>query len=129
MEIILQNILSNAMRYGDFIQVQAAEHNGKVIVEIRDNGPGVNVQEIKRSLVSAGGSRDPESTQLGLRVTLHLLKKCGGQLFVLNKQDGGATFILEFPRQSSSYPIKITDLRSAPGWSPIDLSKRMITMR
>lgn len=101
MEIILQNILSNAMRYGDFIQVQAAEHNGKVIVEIRDNGPGVNVQGIKRSLVSAGGSRDPESTQLGLRVTLHLLKKCGGQLFVLNKLGGGATFILEFPRQSS----------------------------
>jgi len=98
MEVILQNILSNAMRYGDFIQVKAAEHNSKVIVEIRDNGPGVNVQEIKRSLVSAGGRRDPESTQLGLRVTLHLLERCGGQLFVLNKLGGGATFILEFPK-------------------------------
>lgn len=106
MEVILQNILSNAMRYGDFIQVQAAERNGKVVVEIRDNGPGVNVQEIKRSLVSAGRRRDAESTQLGLRVTLHLLEKCRGQLLVLNKLGAGATFILEFPRQSTHTELK-----------------------
>jgi signal transduction histidine kinase len=103
MEVILQNILSNAMRYGDFIQVKAAEYNSKVILEISNNGPGVNVQEIKRSLVSAGRRRDAESTQLGLRVTLHLLEKCGGQLFVLNKLGGGATFILEFPQQPPSH--------------------------
>ncbi len=99
-EVILQNILSNAMRYGDFIQVKTAEHNSKVIVEIRDNGPGVNVQEVKRSLVSAGTHRGQGSTHLGLRVTLHLLEKCGGRLSVLNKPGGGASFILEFPKES-----------------------------
>jgi signal transduction histidine kinase len=98
MEIILQNLLSNAMRYGDFIQVKTAEHNSTVTVEIRDNGPGVNVQEFKRSLVSAGGRQSAESTQLGLRVTLHLLEKIGGRLFVLNKPGGGTAFILEFPK-------------------------------
>lgn len=106
MEIILQNIMSNAMRHGDFIQVKTEEHADKVIVEIRDNGPGVNVQEIKRSLVSAGGRRGAESTQLGLRVTLHLLEKCGGRLFVLNQPGRGAAFSLEFPKKSRPTHLK-----------------------
>ena len=98
MEVILQNILGNAMRNGNFIQVKTEEHNSKIMVEIRDNGPGINVQEIKRSLVSAGERRRVESTQLGLQVTLHLLEKCRGRLFALNKPGGGACFILEFPK-------------------------------
>jgi signal transduction histidine kinase len=99
MEVILQNILSNAMRAGDFIQVRVTEPNGRVRVEICDNGPGIDVAAIKRNLVSAEERRDAESTQLGLRVTLHLLEKCGGQLFASNKTGAGAAFILEFPQQ------------------------------
>ena len=99
MEVILQNILSNAMRVGDFIQIRVAERNGKVMVEIGDNGPGVDVEEIKRKLVSSSHRQGAESTQLGLRVTLHLLEKCGGQLLTWNRASGGAAFNLEFPRQ------------------------------
>lgn len=99
MEVILQNILSNAMSHGDFIRVRVTEHNGRVLVEICDNGPGIDVAAIKRNLVSAEERRDSESTQLGLRVTLHLLEKCGGQLFALNKTGAGAAFILEFSQQ------------------------------
>jgi signal transduction histidine kinase len=98
MEVILQNILSNAMRYGDFIQVQAAEQNGVIMVEILDNGPGLEPAEIKRNLVSAGSRRRADSTQLGLLVTLRLLEKCGGHLSVASKPGAGAAFILEFPR-------------------------------
>ncbi len=105
MEIILQNLLSNAMRFGDFIRVKAGEQDEKVMVEIWDNGPGVNIQEIKRSLVSASGCRGAESTQLGLRVTLHLIEKCGGRLSVLNKPGGGAAFSLEFPK-NPRLPVK-----------------------
>jgi signal transduction histidine kinase len=98
MEIILQNILSNAMRHADSIRVKTAEDTGKVAVEIRDNGPGINIQEIKRSLVSAGERRGIESTGLGLRISLHLLERYGGRLYAANKPEGGAAFILEFPK-------------------------------
>jgi signal transduction histidine kinase len=101
MEVILQNILSNAMRVGDLIQIKVAARNSKVVVDIRDNGPGIDVEEIKRKLVSSSRRQGAESTQLGLRVTLHLLEKCGGQLSTFNRTAGGAAFILEFPRQPS----------------------------
>ncbi len=98
MEIILQNILSNAMHYGDFIQIKAAAEEGMVRVEIRDNGPGIEMEAIKRSLVSQGARQGAESSQLGLRVTLHLLEKCGGHLSAMSKPGMGTTFILEFPK-------------------------------
>jgi signal transduction histidine kinase len=99
MEVILQNILSNAMRVGDFIQIRVAERHGRVRVEILDNGPGFDREEIKRNLVSSQGHRDAESSHLGLRVTLYLLEKCGGHLSALSIPDTGATFILDFPLQ------------------------------
>ncbi len=54
MEVILQNILSNTMHYGDFIQIKAAEHNGRVRVEIRDNGLGIDMEEIKTQCSESG---------------------------------------------------------------------------
>jgi len=101
LEVILQNILSNAMQYGDFIQIKAAAENGRVRVEIRDNGPGIEMEVIKSSLVSKGTRQGAESSQLGLRVTLHLLEKGGGHLSAMSKPGLGTTFILEFPKQSS----------------------------
>jgi signal transduction histidine kinase len=98
MEIILQNILSNAMRHADVIRVETAAHNSTVAVAIRDNGPGINVQEIKRSLVSASEPGGAESTGLGLRISLHLLERYGGHLYAANKPTGGAAFVLEFPK-------------------------------
>ncbi len=98
MEVILQNILSNAMSVGDFIQLGVTEHNGRVRVEILDNGPGFDLEEIKRNLLSSEGHRGAESSHLGLRVTLYLLEKVGGQLFALNKTGAGAAFILELPQ-------------------------------
>jgi signal transduction histidine kinase len=99
MEVILQNILSNAMRVGDFIQVAVTGHNDRVRMEISDNGPGFDLEELKRNLVSGEGPRAVESSHLGLRVTLYLLEKVGGQLYVLNEAGAGAAFILEFPQQ------------------------------
>jgi signal transduction histidine kinase len=98
MEIILQNILSNAMRYGDIVHVRTEEHNRTISLEICDNGPGIDVKEIKRSLTGAGERREADSTLLGLRVALHLLEKCGGRLYASNKPNGGGVFLLEFPK-------------------------------
>jgi signal transduction histidine kinase len=100
MEIVLQNLLSNAMRYGDSIQVTAAASVHKVRIEISDNGPGLELEKIKANLILPDKHRAPESTQLGLRTTLYLLDKSGGYLFARNKPGSGATFILEFPQRA-----------------------------
>jgi signal transduction histidine kinase len=96
MEVILENLLSNAMKYGDHIQVQVADRPGMVQVAIVDNGVGFDVEELRQLLLVARDRRESGSTQLGLRVTLHLLEKCGGRLLVSSQPGAGSNFTLEF---------------------------------
>jgi signal transduction histidine kinase len=100
MEIILQNILSNAMRFADTIEIQSVANSHMVKIEITDNGPGFELDKLKANLIGENSRIGAESTQLGLRVTLYLLDKCGGKLYAASKSGEGASFILEFPRQA-----------------------------
>ena len=99
MEIVLQNILSNAMRFANIIEIRSVENLHTVKIEITDNGPGLELDKLKADLIGGNRRLGAESTQLGLRVTLYLLDKCGGRLYAASKLGSGASFIMEFPRQ------------------------------
>jgi signal transduction histidine kinase len=79
MEVMLQNIIGNAMKYADQIQIKVEERENKVAVVVEDNGPGLEVEKLKQHLLIPGDRREAESTQLGIKVTLHPLEKFGGR--------------------------------------------------
>ena len=97
-EIILQNILSNAMKLGDNIQVRVEEKPDRVIIEVEDNGPGLDVAKLRDRVGSPPDHRRSESTLLGLEVTLHLLARIGGTLEVDSQLGKGATFFIALPK-------------------------------
>jgi signal transduction histidine kinase len=98
MEVILQNLLTNAMKSGDHIQVRVKDEDHKVQVEVEDNGPGMGIKELQSQLKAPSRRRDVESTHLGLKVSLHLLEKCQGRLLALSRPGNGATFMVELPK-------------------------------
>ena len=98
MEVILENLLSNAMKYADHIEVEVARINGAVQIAIIDHGSGFDVEELRQLLLVPRDHQELGSTQLGLRVTLHLLEKCGGHLLVSSRPGIGSNFTLEFPQ-------------------------------
>jgi len=57
----------------------------------------MEVKKLMHSLLTPADRRE-ESTHLGLKVSLHLLAKCGGRLGAWSSPGFGATFILEFPK-------------------------------
>ncbi len=97
MEVILQNIIGNAMKYADQIQIRVEERDSKVAVEVDDNGPGLDLEKLRQHLLTPGDRREAESFHLGIKVTLHLLEKFGGRLLAWSKP-GGTKFIMEFPK-------------------------------
>jgi signal transduction histidine kinase len=99
MEVILQNIIGNAMKYADQIQIRVEERDNKVTVEVEDNGPGLDMEKLRQHLLIPGDRREADSSHLGIKVTLHLLEKYGGRLLVWSKPRAGTKFILEFPKQ------------------------------
>ncbi|MFA4902282.1 MAG: HAMP domain-containing sensor histidine kinase [Desulfobaccales bacterium] len=98
MEVILQNIIGNAMKYADQIQIRVEGRDSKVAVEVEDNGPGLEVENLREHLLIPGDRREAESSHLGIKVTLHLLEKVDGRLLVWSKPGAGTKFIIEFPR-------------------------------
>jgi signal transduction histidine kinase len=103
MEVILQNIIGNAMKYADRMQIRVEERGSKVAVEVADNGPGLDVEKFRQHLLVPGDRREAESSHLGIKVSLHLLEKYGGRLLAWSRPGAGAKFILEFPKN----PAKI----------------------
>lgn len=96
LQVILQNVLTNAMQHGDSIEVEVAREAGSLRVNVKDNGPGMDVNLMKKQLRISSPGR-PDATHLGLQVTLHLLEKIGGRLLVSSRPGEGATFILKIP--------------------------------
>jgi signal transduction histidine kinase len=97
-EVVLQNILSNAMKYGDHIQVRVLDQAAQVQLEVEDNGPGLEVQNLKGVMVTTDARGKAESTHLGLSVSLYLLTKCGGRLGVSSELGRGTTFYIFLPK-------------------------------
>ena len=117
MEVVLQNILTNAMKNADYLRIQVREGVDLVQVEVKDNGPGLDIPELQRQLkVGGAGGRDTESTYLGLKVSLHLLEKCQGRLLALSPPGEGATFIIEIPKGHHS--LAAAPLEEAPAVIP-----------
>jgi signal transduction histidine kinase len=96
-EVVLQNVLSNAMKYGNQIQVRVLDQEAQIQLEVEDNGPGLEVQKLKNTLATYASGK-AESTYLGLSVSLYLLSKCGGRLGVSSEPGKGATFYILLPK-------------------------------
>jgi two-component system sensor histidine kinase KdpD len=100
---VLANLVDNAVKYSPAdaaVEVRASAVNGRVIVEVRDRGPGVSVDD--RSLIfekfgRAKTGKTLPGTGLGLFIARSIAEAHGGSLEVRGASDGGAIFTLALP--------------------------------
>lgn len=99
---VLENILSNAIRYArGYIEVRTdyESSEGKVIVMVRDDGPGFSEEQLAWAVkpyhkeYSADGE---EHFGIGLHICRELCRKHGGTLSVANSIRGGAVITASF---------------------------------
>jgi signal transduction histidine kinase len=94
---VFQNLLKNAIEEGatkvvaDF-KVEAAH----VIVSIKDNGPGMDEERVRRVLHGGFTSKE-NGTGLGLSICRHLTASHGGAFAIESKPGSGTTIRLTFP--------------------------------
>jgi signal transduction histidine kinase len=99
---ILDNLIENAIRYtpgGAQVMVSATRRNGRSLLEVADDGPGIPAEDRSRIFErfyrgSAGRLAGP-GTGLGLAIVQELARRWGGRV---DLGDGpGTRFEVEFP--------------------------------
>lgn len=97
----LINIVGNAVKYvpaGGEVFIRTWEEGGKVLVSVRDTGPGLSEEDLKRILEpfrrGSQAMKVKQGTGIGLWITQAILQAHGGKLEMGNAQEGGAIFTI-----------------------------------
>lgn len=99
MESILYNIISNAIRYSNkdrdsFITIKYYKENESKILEITDNGIGIDLEKYKNKIFGMYKtfSNYKDSKGLGLFITKNQVEAMGGKITVQSELNVGTTF-------------------------------------
>ncbi len=101
---VVFNLLSNAVKFtpaGGAIDVTAARVDGEVRVSVRDDGPGIALEDQVRIFEefqqAAAGKRQGEGTGLGLALSKRLIELHDGRIWVESQLGKGSTFVFTLP--------------------------------
>lgn len=98
---VFENLIDNAVKYGQHASIRVQETNDKLIVTITDQGPGIPESMIESVLepfvrLEHSRSRETGGTGLGLAIASNLLHSQGGSLSLRNvSSDGGLEVTVE----------------------------------
>ncbi|MEC8945230.1 MAG: ATP-binding protein [Chloroflexota bacterium] len=103
-EIVFTNLIDNAIKFseeGGEVWVDIDLNNNMVAASVRDNGVGINSEDIDRifeRFYKAERSRHNEGTGLGLSIVRHIIESFGGSIEVKSNVGEGSLFSFELPR-------------------------------
>jgi PAS domain S-box-containing protein len=100
LESIITNLLTNAIKYRDpdkedsFVRISSRNFNGIVIIEIADNGLGIDLEKYGEKLFGMYKTfhAHKDSRGLGLFLTKNQIESMGGKIEVESKIGIGSTF-------------------------------------
>lgn len=100
------NLIDNAIKYSGedtVVHVRAREENGRALVEVSDQGPGIAREHQARIFerfyrVDKSRSRRLGGTGLGLSIVKHITQAHGGTIAVHSEPGNGSTFVLSLPQ-------------------------------
>lgn len=109
MEIVLNNLISNALRFSTTngrVEIETIDKEDIVCINITDTGIGIPDEMIERFIIPS--SRDAEIKQsnetgsgLGLEIVLDFIQLHKGKIWVESKDYVGTTFFIELPKNLS----------------------------
>ncbi len=101
----LMNLLDNALKYtqeGGTIELTVRTEQENLILQVRDNGPGIPFNQISRIFerfyrIDKSRSREMGGTGLGLAIVKHAIENHGGTVSVQSEPGSGSLFTLVLP--------------------------------
>ncbi len=102
---VLVNLVGNAVKYtpdGGSIELDLSEQAAMVAVAVRDNGPGIRPEDMKRIFNEFyRASSGQEGTGLGLSIARHIVNLHGGHITVGPRPTRGTEFTFLLPKAAA----------------------------
>jgi two-component system sensor histidine kinase/response regulator len=106
---VLENLLSNAIKFSPphkNIFIEAENHYNTIKIKVRDEGPGLTDEDMKRIFqkyqqLSARPSSGEESSGLGLYLAKKYVETMNGKIWCESNPGSGATFIVELSKDKA----------------------------
>lgn len=107
----LWNVVGNALKYANRVEIDLAETPTSVLVTVSDDGPGVPEELLDRLFepffrVEQSRSRETGGNGLGLTITRKIMRAGGGDISIRNKLPAGLSVMMEFPKTVPGTPTK-----------------------
>lgn len=105
----LENLLNNAIAYGRYARVESGTVASRVIVFVRDGGPGIPDELLERVFepfvrVEDSRSRETGGSGIGLTIARNIATRLGGSITLRNHPEGGLEARLELPAATAWTP-------------------------
>jgi signal transduction histidine kinase len=105
MKQVFSNLIENAIKYSpeeSKVRISTIEHDGKVIIRIEDQGPGIEQDEVNNIFMKFFRSKNAKSSPikgsgLGLYLAKYFTELHQGKIFVESTIGKGSTFTVELP--------------------------------
>lgn len=101
---VMTNLLDNALKFGDYAEIEIEPQAEQVVIHIKDGGPGIPDAELDAVLqpfyrIETSRNRDTGGTGLGLAIAAQLTAQLDGKLHLANRAEGGLEVSVTLPRR------------------------------
>ena len=103
LESILLNLITNGIKYGQegrtaIIAIRSYMEDNKTILEISDNGMGIDLEKYGKNLFGMYKTfhRNSDAVGIGLFITKNQIESLNGEIFVESTVGQGTTFKIQF---------------------------------
>jgi len=106
-ETALDSLVENAVRYtedGGRIELAAYPDGESVVIEVRDDGPGIPEEELAYIFESFRSGSSRGGTGMGLAIVKTIVEAHGGAVTAENLPSGGASFRMRLPVPAPPLP-------------------------
>ncbi|MBE9610454.1 HAMP domain-containing protein [Chitinilyticum litopenaei] len=98
----ISNLLNNGLTYGQQVDIRCDEGVSKIVISLRDHGPGIAEEELARLYepyvrLDHGRNSNRHGLGLGLGIARNIIQAHGGTLTLANHPDGGLLAQITLP--------------------------------
>ena len=98
----LNNLIENASKFANKIEVSFRKLNNNILINIEDNGPGVPIKERENVFkpfykIDKSRSEKSSSVGLGLSISSDIIRSHGGRIDLGDSKLGGLKVVISLP--------------------------------